>query len=67
MRLPSPSFVKRPVRTRMRGVVGAGEGDLPGYPIGYSGHTVQDSSQGFERLYLDVRLDIRAVYLPVPV
>ncbi len=27
------SFVKRPVRTRMRGVVGAGEGDLPGYPI----------------------------------
>jgi hypothetical protein len=27
------SSVKRPVRTRMRGVVGAGEGDLPGYPI----------------------------------
>jgi hypothetical protein len=27
------SFVKRPVRTRMRSVVGAGEGDLPGYPI----------------------------------
>ena len=31
---PFLSFVKRPVRTRMRGVVGAGEGDLPGYPIG---------------------------------
>ena len=30
---PFLSFVKRPVRTRMRGVVGAGEGDLPGYPI----------------------------------
>src|SRR6266508_4378585 len=29
------SFVKRPVRTRMRGVVGAGEGDLPGYPISW--------------------------------
>ena len=27
------SFVKRPVRTHMRGVVGAGECDLPGYPI----------------------------------
>jgi hypothetical protein len=31
--LPFLSFVNRPVRTRMRGVVGAGEGDLPGYPI----------------------------------
>jgi len=30
------SFVKRPVRTRMRGVGGAGEGDLPGYPINRS-------------------------------
>ncbi len=30
---PFLSFVKRPVRTRMRGVVGAREGDLPGYPI----------------------------------
>ena len=33
---PFLSFVKRPVRTRMRGVVGAGEGDLPGYPISVS-------------------------------
>jgi len=31
--LPSLSDLNRLVRTRRRGGVGAGEGDLPGYPI----------------------------------
>ncbi len=36
--LTSLSNLNRLVRTRMLGGVGAGEGDLPGYPIRDAGH-----------------------------